>query len=65
MTTWLSLVIGVILGLLLGWLIDLLWRRRSETTNLADDVVAPSRTVEWTVPQPAAGCGVTCHAWHS
>ena len=52
MTNWLSFVIGVILGVLLGWLIDLLWRRRSEAAKPAGDVVAPGRAVESTVSQP-------------
>lgn len=54
MSTWLSLVVGVIIGLLFGWLIDLFWRRRSQEASPVDDVVEPSRTVEWTLPQPAA-----------
>lgn len=53
MSTWLSLVIGVIIGLLFGWLIDLFWRRRSEPDRPADVAVEPSRAVEWTLPQPA------------
>ena len=52
MTNWLSLVIGVILGLLFGWLIDLLWRRRPGAAEPADDVVEPSREVESAVPPP-------------
>lgn len=52
MNTWLSLVIGVIIGLLFGWLIDMFWRRRPEAADPAGDAVEPSRAVEWTIPPP-------------
>lgn len=54
MSTWLSLVIGIILGLIVGWLIDMLWRRRPEAPEAAEDVAAPGRAAEWTIPPPAA-----------
>lgn len=51
MSTWLSFVVGVILGLLFGWLIELFWRRRPAVSEPADAVAAKGRAVEWTVPQ--------------
>ena len=53
MTNWLSLVIGVIIGLLFGWLIEMFWRRRSEVGGPEEGAVEPSRAVEWTLPAPA------------
>ena len=52
MSNWLSLVIGVIIGLIFGWLIDMFWRRRPEVAGHTEDAIEPTRAVEWTLPTP-------------
>lgn len=49
MAPWLTFVVGIILGLVIGWLIDMLYRRapRSEAEEL------PDRTPDWAKPLPA------------
>lgn len=50
MAPWLTFVVGIILGLVIGWLIDMLYRRapRPMEEGQAD------RTPEWAQPLPAA-----------
>lgn len=52
MSNWLSLVIGVIIGLIFGWLIDLFWRRRQEMAASIEGAVEPTRTVERPILPP-------------
>lgn len=50
MSTWLSLVVGVILGLLFGWGIELFYRRRPRPSSEAPDeapVEAAVEPVDW------------------
>jgi len=52
MSNWLSLVIGVIIGLLFGWLIEMFSRRRKDVAGPVEGTAEPSRAVEWTLPPP-------------
>lgn len=45
MSSWLSLVVGVILGLLFGWVIELFYRRRPRSTDEAAVGIAVTPTV--------------------
>jgi hypothetical protein len=49
MAPWLTFVVGIILGLVIGWLIDMLYRRASGPT--AKEL--PDRTPDWARPLPA------------
>lgn len=53
MSPWLTLVIGVILGLLIGWLIDLFYRRRDSATR-GEAVETRTAPPDWVAPPPAA-----------
>ncbi len=55
MSSWLTFVVGVILGLLFGWLIDLLYRRRKEAALpeiIEPAAIAPEPPVEPEASQP-------------
>ncbi|MGE5602296.1 MAG: helix-hairpin-helix domain-containing protein [Nitrososphaerales archaeon] len=47
MSSWLTFVIGVILGLLVGWLIDLLYRRRAQTPSGLESVESQAALPAW------------------
>jgi hypothetical protein len=50
MAPWLTFVIGIIVGLVIGWLIDMLYRRAPRP----EAVEAVDRTPDWAQPLPSA-----------
>lgn len=50
MAPWLTFVVGIIVGLVIGWLLDMLYRRAPRGAEEAQ----PDRTPEWAQPLPAA-----------
>lgn len=52
MSPWLTFVVGVIVGLLVGWMLDLFYRRRTEAQPEVTSSAA--RQPEWAVPLPEA-----------
>jgi hypothetical protein len=62
MTSWLTFVIGIIVGLLIGWVIDLIYRRRADSNRDAEPVESDSATPAWAEPlaelQPREAVGV-------
>jgi predicted flap endonuclease-1-like 5' DNA nuclease len=54
MSSWLTFVIGIILGLLVGWLIDLFYRRRAPTTPGLEPVEPEATPPAWVAPPAEA-----------
>jgi hypothetical protein len=50
MSPWLTFVVGIIVGLLAGWLIDMLYRRAPRPPSEEQ----PDRTPDWAQPLPVA-----------
>lgn len=57
MSSWLTFVIGIILGLLIGWLIDLLHRRRADRDSSPEPVRSEAIALPETAPEAIAAPG--------
>lgn len=54
MSPWLTFAVGIIIGLLVGWVIDVVYRRRTDPARDVEPVEAGLAPPAWTTPLPGA-----------